>query len=171
MPSPYSPSGLDEKSGSFLYRKGGYREVTTTYVEEQPKTVIIDEDGELESKKRKRRGWIIFWVIAGVVLLIIIGVVAYFLFFRGNSNNTTNQPSTFALLGEDCTTKACINPFVCQQSICKSELNGPCPQGNGQCASGFVCSAGQCKVQFGGTCNIQSDCSAGLTCTAQNMCL
>jgi len=171
MSSPYSPVGLDKKSGSFLYRGGGYRDVPIDNTNIDDGTRIINEDDLIDGKK-KRSNLIIYLIIGGVVLLIIIAVVAYFLFFRGKSSSNNNGTSTFAILGEDCTSKACVSPFLCQQNICKSPLNGPCPQGNGQCASGFVCSAGECKVEFGGKCIIQTDCASGLTCSGtQGICL
>jgi hypothetical protein len=170
MTSPYSPTGLDQKSGSYEYRKGGYRDV---YVDN---SVVVDEDDEIiEPVKKKRTGWIIFWVILGIVILIIVILLLYFFVFKKSSTSSSGSnggsgTSTDASLGQSCVTAACFPPLLCQQDICKSPFNGACPQGNGQCATGYVCSGNQCKVQYGGTCSLPSDCAAGYTCTSAGIC-
>src|SRR5574338_171904 len=164
MPSPYAPgpTGVGRASQGYIDRQAtayGYYN-RPVYQSQSSTTQNVVKVDEKETKLKKRRnGWIIFGIIAFIIVVIIIVIVLYLLL----RPQPTPAPIV-ATIGESCVSLPCVSPLICEDQICKSGQNGPCPGGNGQCIQGKVCDNGQCKSGFNEPCTSNSDCATGLLC-------
>jgi len=108
-------------------------------------------------------------VVLGILLIIITIIIIVLVIYNfSNSNNNNNFVSDRGL-NESCTsTNGCITGLVCQNGICKAQINGFCND-ICDCVSGATACQNQVCVStalgwFGDNCATNSDCQSDLVC-------